>query len=49
VNGSGENGNYERLTSNDNAATSYATNQTFTLGSETINLADILNQHLAHA
>jgi Ca2+-binding RTX toxin-like protein len=49
VNGSGENGNYERLTSNDNAATSYATNQTFILGSETINLADILNQHLAHA
>jgi Ca2+-binding RTX toxin-like protein len=49
VNASGENGNYERLTSNDNAATSYATNQTFTLGSETINLADILNQHLAHA
>jgi hypothetical protein len=49
VNGSGENGNYERLTSQDNAATNNSTNQTFTLGSETINLADILNQHLAHA
>jgi hypothetical protein len=48
VNGSGENGNYERLTSNENAATNNSTTQ-FTLGSETINLADILNQHLAHA
>ena len=48
VNGSGENGNYERLTSQDNAATNNSTTQ-FTLGSETINLADILNQHLAHA
>jgi hypothetical protein len=48
VNGSGENGNYERLTSQDNATTNNSTTQ-FTLGSETINLADILNQHLAHA
>jgi hypothetical protein len=48
VNGSGENGNSELLTSQDNETTNNSTTQ-FTLGSETINLADILNQHLAHA